>query len=168
MFGFTWYQNRQYQRQAEIQAQLDSVAMVEQMAAMALDSAKRAEGIVAEGEGVKVLNMPAYKDSLLTESRLATEGYYKLSNDKVEIEFTTRGAQPYAVKVNGYTMVETNIFYETYPLEGFTEYPLKLADDECFILADQRKGTEDSRFFGPVKYSELEGTVISVMRRNNL
>ena len=73
-----------------------------------------------------------------------------------------------AVKINGYTMVETNIFYETYPLEGFTEYPLKLAEDECFILADQRKGTEDSRFFGPVKYREIEGTVISVMRRNNL
>lgn len=73
-----------------------------------------------------------------------------------------------AVKVNGYNMIETNIFYETYPLEGFTEYPLKLADDECFILADQRKGTEDSRFFGPVKYREIEGTVISVMRRNNL
>ncbi len=73
-----------------------------------------------------------------------------------------------AVKINGYTMVETNIFFETYPLEGFTEYPLTLAQDECFILADQRKGTEDSRFFGPVKYSELHGTVISVMRRNNL
>ncbi len=73
-----------------------------------------------------------------------------------------------AVKINGYTMVETNIFYETYPLEGFTEYPLKLAEDECFILADQRKGTEDSRFFGPVTHRELEGTVISVMRRNNL
>ena len=73
-----------------------------------------------------------------------------------------------SVKVNGYSMIETNIFYETYPLEGFTEYPLTLAEDECFILADQRKGTEDSRFFGPVKYSEIEGTVISVMRRNNL
>jgi signal peptidase I len=73
-----------------------------------------------------------------------------------------------AVKVNGYNMVETNIFYETYPLEGFTSYPLTLANDECFILADQRKGTEDSRFFGPVKYREIEGTVISVMRRNNL
>lgn len=73
-----------------------------------------------------------------------------------------------AVKINGYTMVETNIFYDTYPLEGFTEYPLQLAADECFVLADQRKGTEDSRFFGPVKYNELDGTVISVIRRNNL
>ncbi len=84
-----------------------------------------------------------------------------IGGDTVEI---TDGA----VKVNGYTMVETNIFYETYPLEGFTSYPLTLANDECFILADQRKGTEDSRFFGPVRYSELKGTVISVMRRNNL
>ena len=73
-----------------------------------------------------------------------------------------------SIGINGYSMQEQNIFYETYPLEGFTEYPLKLADDECFILADQRKGTEDSRFFGPVKYSEVKGTVISIMRRNNL
>ena len=94
MFGFTWYQNKEYQKQAEIQAQLDSIAMVEQMAAMALDSAKRAEGIVTDGEmaAVKVMNMPAYKDSALTEARLADVSYYKLSNDKVEIEFSTRGA----------------------------------------------------------------------------
>ena len=113
MFGFTWYQNRQYQKQAEIQAQLDSIAMVEQMAAMALDSAKRAEGIVAEGEmaGVKVLNMPAYKDSLLTEARLASEEFYKLSNDKVEIEFTTRGAQLYSVKLNDYKTYDSTDLY---------------------------------------------------------
>ena len=80
------------------------------------------------------------------------------------VEITKDGA----VKINGYNMVETNIFYETYPLEGFTTYPLTLEKDECFVLADQRKGTEDSRFFGPVNYRELEGTVISVMRRNNL
>ncbi len=73
-----------------------------------------------------------------------------------------------AVLINGYTMSETNIFYETYPLEGFTGYPLTLGNDECFILSDQRKGTEDSRFFGPVKYGELDGTVISVFRRTNL
>jgi signal peptidase I len=72
------------------------------------------------------------------------------------------------VKVNGYTMVETNIFYETYPLEGFTSYPLTLEPDECFVLADQRQGAEDSRFFGPVKYRDIEGTVISILRRNNL
>ena len=113
MFGFTWYQSRQYSKQAEIQAQLDSIALAEQMAAMALDSAKRAEGLVTDGEmaGVKVMNMPAYKDSLLTEARLADEGIYKLSNDKVELEFTTRGAQLYSVKLNDYKAYDSTDLY---------------------------------------------------------
>jgi YidC/Oxa1 family membrane protein insertase len=29
MFGFSWYQSRQYREQAEAQAQLDSIARVE-------------------------------------------------------------------------------------------------------------------------------------------
>ena len=113
MFGFTWYQSKQYEKQAEVQAQLDSIAMAEQMAAMAMDSVKRAEGLVAEGEmaGVKVLNMPAYKDSLLTEARLAQEGIYKLANDKVEIEFTTKGAQLYSVKLNDYKAYDSTDLY---------------------------------------------------------
>ena len=113
MMGFSWYQSRQYSKQMEAQAQLDSIARVEQMAAMALDSAKRAEGLVTDGEiaGVKVRNMPAYKDSLLTEARLADASILKLSNDKVEIEFTTRGAQPYSVKINDYKSYDsTDLF----------------------------------------------------------
>ena len=113
MFGFTWYQSRQYEKQVEVQAQLDSIALAEQMAAMAIDSVKRAEGLVADGEiaGVKVLNMLAYKDSLLTEARLAQEGIYKLSNDKVEIEFTTKGAQLYSVKLNDYKAYDSTDLY---------------------------------------------------------
>ena len=113
MFGFSWYQSKQYREQAEIQAQLDSVAMAEQMAAMALDSAKRAEGLVTDGEmaGVKVMNMPAYKDSLLTEARLAEEGIYKLAHDKLEIEFTTRGAQLYSVRLNDYKAYDSTDLY---------------------------------------------------------
>ena len=113
MFGFTWYQNKEYQKQAAVQAQLDSIALAEQMAAMAIDSVKRAEGLVAEGNmaGVKVTNMPAYKDSLLTEARLAQEGFYKLANDKVEVEFTTKGAQLYTVKINDYMTYDSTDLY---------------------------------------------------------
>ena len=113
MFGFTWYQSRQYSKQAEIQAQLDSIALAEQMAAMALDSARRAEGILTEGEsaGVIVKNLPAYKDSLLTEARLAQEGIYKLSNDKMNVEFTTRGAQLFSVKLNDYKAYDSTDLY---------------------------------------------------------
>ena len=45
MFGFSWYQSRQYSEKVAIQAQLDSAARVEQMAAMAMDSMMRAQGI---------------------------------------------------------------------------------------------------------------------------
>ena len=94
MFGFSWYQRKQYNEQMAVQAQLDSIARVEQMAAMAMDSLKRAEAGEDVQTNVKVQTMPSYKDSLLTEARLAEAGIYRLSNDKLEVEFTTRGAQP--------------------------------------------------------------------------
>ncbi|MBQ7811169.1 MAG: membrane protein insertase YidC [Bacteroidales bacterium] len=110
MMGFSWYQSKQYSKQMEAQAQLDSIARVEQMAAMALDSMKRAEGVV-ENTGVKVQTMPVYKDSMLTEARLAEAQVYKLSNDKMEIEFTTRGAQPYSVKLNEFKSYDSTDLY---------------------------------------------------------
>ena len=110
MMGFSWYQSKQYNKQMEAQAQLDSIARVEQMAAMALDSMKRAEGVV-ETAGVKVQTIPVYKDSMLTEARLGNAQVYKLSNDKMEIEFTTKGAQPYSVKLNDYKSYDSTDLY---------------------------------------------------------
>ncbi len=110
MMGFSWLQSRQRNEQIEAQAKLDSVARIEQMAAMAMDSMKRAQGIASDN-GVNVMTMPAYKDSLLTEARLASESFLKLSNDKVEIEFTTRGAQPYSVKINDYMTYDSTELY---------------------------------------------------------
>ncbi len=114
MMGFSWYQSRQYNKQMESQAQLDSIARVEQMAAMAMDSMKRAQGILPENE-VKVHTMPMYKDSSLTEARLAEASFYKLCNDKVEIEFTTRGAQPYSVKIRDYKAYDSTDLYLVKP-----------------------------------------------------
>ena len=113
VLGFSWYQSRQYTKQVEAQAQLDSIARVERMAEMAMDSIKRAEGIVSDGEmaGVKVLNMPAYKDSLLTEARLAEGGIFRISNDVVDIEFSTKGAQIYSVKLNDYKSYDSTDLY---------------------------------------------------------
>ena len=119
MFGFSWYQSKQYREQMEVQAQLDSVARVEQMAAMAMDSMNQTQGN-ASSDDVKVMTMPAYKDSMLTEARLAAESFYKLSNDKVEIEFTTRGAQPYTVKINDYMTYDSTALYLIKP--DYSEY----------------------------------------------
>ena len=70
--------------------------------------------------------------------------------------------------VNGNAVIESNIFYETTEYEGFTQYPVKLGPEECFVLGDCRESAADSRYFGPVNKSEIRGTVISILRRNNL
>ena len=114
MFGFTWYQSKQYDKQMEVQAQLDSIARVEQMAEMAMDSAKMTQ----DGTGVHVQTMPAYKDSLLTEARLAEGRVLKLANDKVEIEFNTMGAQPYSVKIRDYKAYDSTDLYLIKPAQS--------------------------------------------------
>lgn len=71
--------------------------------------------------------------------------------------------------VNGNTLIESNIFYPTKPYEeGIAEYPVKLGEGEYFVMADQRNGGMDSRYFGIVKADEIRGVVITVLRRNNL
>lgn len=80
------------------------------------------------------------------------------------VEITREGA----VMINGSTMVESNIFFETYPLEGFTEYPLTLKEGEFFVLVDRRGGSEDSRYYGPVYMDEIQGEVITVAKRTNI
>ena len=70
--------------------------------------------------------------------------------------------------VNGNVMIEKNIFYATPRYEGFTEFPLKLEEGQVFVLADSREGGTASRYFGPVEKDEVLGTVITILRRNNL
>ena len=85
-----------------------------------------------------------------------------VGGDTVEI------TESQALIINGSAMVESNIFYPTPAYEGFVEYPLVLGEGECFVLSDSRTGGEDSRYYGPVKKEEILGTVITVIRRNNL
>lgn len=70
--------------------------------------------------------------------------------------------------VNGNAVIESNIFYSTPAYEGYTQYPIVLRTGQCFVLADSRMGGNDSRWFGPVNKKEILGTVITVIRRNNL
>ena len=72
------------------------------------------------------------------------------------------------LKVNGSSQAEQKIYSPTYPYEGDVEYPITLADGEWFVLSDYRNGGADSRFFGPVKQEEIQGVVITLLRRNGL
>ena len=72
------------------------------------------------------------------------------------------------VVVNGHTMLEGNIFYDTPVYEGSMSYPITLGPGECFVLADKRDEGADSRYFGPVSKDEIKGSVIAIVRRNKL
>lgn len=72
------------------------------------------------------------------------------------------------LKVNGGSVIETDIFYSTPRYEEGIEYPVELAEDEYFILCDYRNGAKDSRYFGPVSRSEIKGKVITILRRSSL
>ena len=174
MFGFTWYQSKQYNKQMEYQAQLDSIARVEQMAAMAIDSVKRAEGLVDDNVAVKT--MPVYKDSLLTEARLAKAGFVTLGNDKVQIQFTTKGAQPYSVKINDYKTYDSTDLYLIKP--EHSQYGVSVfageninTKDFVFQVAEQTDSTVVMRLpfaqggYIQQKYSLTEG---SYMLQNEL
>ena len=66
--------------------------------------------------------------------------------------------------INGYQVLETDIYYRTPVYDGKVDYPVTLKEDEVFVLCDYREGALDSRYFGPVKHSEIKGTVITAVR----
>ena len=72
------------------------------------------------------------------------------------------------LRVNGSTIVESDIFYSTPRYGDEVSYPLDLAEDQYFILCDYRDGAKDSRYFGAVEMSEMKGKVLAVLRRSGL
>ena len=72
--------------------------------------------------------------------------------------------------VNNSYQAETNIFYPTGQYdqtETKVTFPMKLKENEVFVLGDMRKGAKDSRYFGPVEKEEIKGKVFALYRRSN-
>ena len=104
LFGFTFFQNKQYQKQAEFQAQLDSIAAVERFRADSIAAAEAAlrDTVLADTLAATPVPVSVYKDSLLGQAHDAEGEIITLSNDKFEVAFTTKGAQPYSVFLKEY------------------------------------------------------------------
>ena len=109
MMGFFGYQSVQVKKQQAYQAQLDSIAAAEAYAQWQLDSAWRAEHpeeAIAASEPVATSVQspvaPVYSDSLLNAAARSEASIITLENEKLKVEFTTRGAQPYSVLVKDY------------------------------------------------------------------
>lgn len=68
--------------------------------------------------------------------------------------------------VNG-TPQSGEILYPTYAKEGI-EYPYRVPEGCVFVLGDYRTQTQDSRDFGPIPLEDVEGKVITILRRREL
>ena len=119
-FGFTWYQSNQYQKQREYQAQLDSIAYVEQLAMMADDSLASLSAPQVQNAGTPAAGRQKYLDSLLNSHYTADAQYVRLANDKLELVFTTKGAQPYSARLLDYKMYDSTDLYLLKP--GYSDY----------------------------------------------
>ena len=66
--------------------------------------------------------------------------------------------------VNGNVQQE-EIYFLTYPDVNGITFPYRVSEDCVFVLGDFRTGAVDSRQFGQVLIDEIEGKVITIIRR---
>ena len=116
MLGFFGYQSRQVQKQQAIQAQLDSARLAEEYAQWQLDSAYKAEHPELAVAAQEQISSPStagvqYSDPLLNQAAAAEASIVTIQNSKLELAFTTRGGQPYSVRVKDYTNYDKSDLY---------------------------------------------------------
>ena len=85
-----------------------------------------------------------------------------IANENDVVNITEEGM----LLVNG-TVQGGEIIYPTYPKEGI-EYPYRVPEGCVFVLGDHRTDTLDSRDFGPVPKKQVQGKVITILRRREL
>ena len=132
--GFSLFQSRQARKQAELQAQLDSVARVEAMAQQ-LEAAEQGAAALSDS-AVAVPGTPQaiYKDSSL-EAASRTEGsIITLENSKLVVRISTKGAQPHSVLVKDYKNYDSTDLYLFKP--GAAEYSVSVYAGEFIRTKD--------------------------------
>ena len=70
--------------------------------------------------------------------------------------------------VNNSHQYEPKIYKETLPFKEGIKYPVKLKENEVFLLADNRDKTFDSRLFGPVDKKYIKGKIFTLLRRRGI
>jgi len=68
--------------------------------------------------------------------------------------------------VNG-TVQAGDILYPSYAKEGLS-YPYRVPEGHVFILGDYRTQAEDSRDWGAVPMAQVEGKIITILRRRGV
>ena len=136
-FGFTWYQSSQYKKQVEYQAQQDSIARAEQAYADSVWRAEHPEDTLSAALSSapdRQVRQRIYRDSLLDVAHEDSSSYVTLANDKVEIVFNTKGAQPYSVLIKDYKTYDSTDLYLIKP--GMSQYGITIYAGENISTKD--------------------------------
>lgn len=122
--GFTVFENKRAAKYAEVKAQQDSIALAQ----IPFDSSSVVSlGESSEGASVADnVTAPVYKDSCLQAASdvNSVPEMVVLENSKIRIQLTTKGAQPYSVKVKDYYNYDSTELYLFRP--GQSEYSLRV------------------------------------------
>ena len=101
LFGFTFYQQKQARKAAELQAQQDSIALAQRLPADTVEYIP-AVPVQAAATGVEPVETPIYKDESLNALHGGEGSIVKLENDKIVLCLNSRGAQPWSVEVKDF------------------------------------------------------------------
>lgn len=70
--------------------------------------------------------------------------------------------------INGSYQSSEEILYPTFKKDDDLTYPVQVLEDELFVLGDYRTTAVDSRDYGCISFDDVEGKVITVIRRRGL
>lgn len=93
-------------------------------------------------------------DVVIYKNRL----YRVIAKSGQEVDISKEGI----LTVNGMQPAEST---NSLTSKGEKEYPIKVPEGEIFVLNDYREDTSDSREFGMIKESNIDGKVFFITRR---
>ena len=136
LFGFTFYQSKQARKAAEWQAQQDSIALAERIAAG--DTVISVVPVSPDSVSSAVIPVEAkeaiYKDAALEAAHSGEASFVTLENDKIALKLSSRGAQPSSVLVKDYFNYDSTALYIF--KDGAAEYNVSVYAGEFISTRD--------------------------------
>jgi signal peptidase I len=98
---------------------------------------------------------------------------FKLNDSTFWARIVAQGGDVVEVTEDGQLLVNGNvqqeeIFYPTEPEVGDVIYPYTVEEGSYFVLSDYRTISLDSRKYGAISKKDLDGKVITVLRRRGI
>ena len=164
LFGFSWYNTKEFKEQERARFVADSIAQVE-----ALKNAPKVDSVimalndsVAKARVAQAYAAPVYKDSLLEQASKAQEEFFTLENDKIKVTFTSKGAQASQVLVKDYYTHDSLDLYlvrkgaSNFTIDFYTDQQISTADFSFTKVAQTDSSLTFRLPFGENAYIEHE------------